>query len=125
MQGARLQLVLEIPDDSEGDTEAQRLVAALAAGCIQHDRNASMTTKDLHFAGRTHDQSRKIVGRKRPAVKLDPQTAAYLREALLASTHAVFLGLLIAAVASALLLVALVPRQFPQRPEPAGGSGGD
>jgi MFS family permease len=43
----------------------------------------------------------------------EPAVAAYLRDALQASTHAVFVGLLVAAVVTALLLVAFVPRRFP------------
>ncbi|MEO6823058.1 MAG: MFS transporter [Candidatus Nanopelagicales bacterium] len=42
-----------------------------------------------------------------------PAVEAYLRDALQASTHAVFLGLLIAAVLTAVLLLAFVPRKFP------------
>lgn len=43
----------------------------------------------------------------------DPDVAAYLRDALQASTHAVFLGLLLAAIATGVLLLVLVPRWFP------------
>jgi hypothetical protein len=42
-----------------------------------------------------------------------PDAAAYLRESLQASTHAVFLGLLAAAVGTAVLLLLVVPRRFP------------
>jgi Na+/melibiose symporter-like transporter len=47
----------------------------------------------------------------------DPDVAAYLQDALQASTHAVFVGLLVAAVATAVLLLALVPRRFPLHQE--------
>ena len=43
----------------------------------------------------------------------DPAAAAFLRAALHASTHAVFLGLLLAAVATVLILIVWVPRRFP------------
>lgn len=43
----------------------------------------------------------------------DPAVAAYLRGLLHASTHAVFLGLLIAAIATLLLIALVVPRKFP------------
>lgn len=43
----------------------------------------------------------------------DPAVATYLRGLLHASTHAVFLGLLVAAVATLLLIVLVVPRKFP------------
>jgi len=43
----------------------------------------------------------------------DPVVAAFLREALQASTHAVFLGLLIAGIATVVILIVLVPRRFP------------
>ena len=49
---------------------------------------------------------------------------AFLRAVMHASTHAVFVGLLIAAVATVVLLVLLVPRRFPTvdgRPEASGG----
>ena len=43
----------------------------------------------------------------------DPAAAAFLREALHASTHAVFLGLLVAGIATVVILIVLVPRRFP------------
>ncbi|HET8970936.1 MAG TPA: hypothetical protein VFN19_07750, partial [Candidatus Nanopelagicales bacterium] len=43
----------------------------------------------------------------------EPDVAAYLRDALNASTHAVFLGLLLAAVVTLALLLLVVPRHFP------------
>lgn len=43
----------------------------------------------------------------------DPAVATYLRDAMQASTHAVFVGLLLAAIATGALLLALVPRRFP------------
>ncbi|HEY5181303.1 MAG TPA: hypothetical protein VIJ07_16275, partial [Dermatophilaceae bacterium] len=43
----------------------------------------------------------------------DPAAAAFLREALQASAHAVFLGLLIAGIATVVILIVLVPRRFP------------
>ncbi len=42
-----------------------------------------------------------------------PAAAEFMRTALHASTHAVFLGLLAAGIATILLLLALVPRHFP------------
>jgi hypothetical protein len=42
-----------------------------------------------------------------------PQAGAYLREAVQASTHAVFVGLLLAAIVTIVLLL-FVPRQFPR-----------
>jgi hypothetical protein len=42
-----------------------------------------------------------------------PAVESYLRDALQASTHAVFVGLLVAAVLTAVLLLAFVPRKFP------------
>lgn len=55
-----------------------------------------------------------------------PGTArtAFLRAVMHASTHAVFVGLLIAAIATAVLLVLLVPRRFPTVDEQPEGSGG-
>jgi hypothetical protein len=44
--------------------------------------------------------------------------AVFLREVMHASTHAVFVGLLIAALATLLLLVSLVPRRFPRVDSP-------
>lgn len=46
-----------------------------------------------------------------------PAVDAFLRSALQASTHAVFVGLLIAAVATVVVLVAVVPRHFPSAVE--------
>jgi len=43
----------------------------------------------------------------------DPVAAAFLRQALHASTHAVFLGLLVAGIATVVILIVLVPRRFP------------
>jgi hypothetical protein len=42
-----------------------------------------------------------------------PPAAAYLQASLQASTHAVFVGLLAAAVATVLILLLVVPRRFP------------
>ncbi|HEY6931939.1 MAG TPA: MDR family MFS transporter [Marmoricola sp.] len=49
----------------------------------------------------------------------DGGEAAFLREVMHASTHAVFVGLLIAALATLVLLLALVPRRFPRVDTPA------
>jgi EmrB/QacA subfamily drug resistance transporter len=48
----------------------------------------------------------------------DPATATFLREMMHASTHAVFLGLLLAGAATVLILL-LVPRRFPVADAPA------
>lgn len=45
-----------------------------------------------------------------------PDVAAFLREAMHDSTHAVFVGLLLAAVATVLVLVVVVPRRFGDGP---------
>lgn len=50
MQGARLQLVLEVANNGERAPEVQRLVATLAAGGIQYDGDASSTAEGLHLA---------------------------------------------------------------------------
>ena len=47
MQGACLQLVLEIANDGERAPKVKRLVAALAAGGVQYHRDPSSTTKGL------------------------------------------------------------------------------
>lgn len=50
--------------------------------------------------------------------------AEFLRASLHASTHAVFVGLLIAAVATTMLLLLVVPRRFPVAPSADGGVSG-
>lgn len=54
----------------------------------------------------------------------DPAAAAFLRTSLHASTHAVFVGLLVAAVSTVLILLAVVPRRFvaiDAAPDPVAG----
>lgn len=56
----------------------------------------------------------------------EPDVADYLREALNASTHAVFVGLLLAAITTVVLLLVLVPRHIPTyQDQPAASTPAD
>lgn len=70
------------------------------------------------LAGRVPDRIDGISGAL-SAPHADPLVIAYLRDMLEASTHAVFVGLLVAASLTAVLLVTLVPRRFPAHRESA------
>ena len=50
MQRTRLQLILEVANNSERAPKVKGLVATLAARGIQHDGDTSSTAKGLHLA---------------------------------------------------------------------------
>lgn len=50
MKGPGLQLVLEVADECECGSEVQGLMTALAARCVQDDRDISGAPERLHLA---------------------------------------------------------------------------